>query len=76
MISEIIVDYIQNAVHNPSGDEIINFGVANGYSKKQIAGAVGAIRRYGKAEISSVAKIKVKFDDKEKTKKINFFKAV
>lgn len=47
MIKQLITNYVQNAVHPVTGDEIVNMVVANGYVASQAAGGTGTAVRDG-----------------------------
>lgn len=66
MISQLIVNYVQKAVHPVSGDEIVNMAVSNGYEVSQAAGGTGAAVRDGGIKVIDTLHIK--------GRKVNFFK--
>lgn len=65
MIKNLITNYVKNAVHPVSGDEIVNMVVANGYQANQASGGTGTAVRDGNIRVIYTMNIK--------GRKINYF---
>ncbi len=60
-----LVDYVDQAFHPVSSDELVNHTVYLGYKPKQARGAVGTARRTNQLQVAYTVRIK--------GRKINFF---
>ena len=65
MISQTITQYVKNAVHPVTGDELINMLSGQGYSPSQAAGGIGSAVRKGN--------IRVLRSTKNFKRKVNYF---